>query len=345
MVDKITPSDPRIERKTVPVRGQTYSYLLFNPSGPAPPIDTIFLFHGFPDNGLTWRYQVPALLALNLRVVVPDNLGFGHTDSPHEVERYSMKNLSADMVGLAASIVGDDVPFILGGHDWGAGLVWRVALWYPQLVKAVFGVCVPYAPPRENGKSWEELVLAGGLPNFRYQLQLIGPDVEREIQGKEKIRQFLSATYGGRTAEGKAGFTTEHGALLDVLPDIGPPPAVMISEEELGYYVDEFARHGMRGPLNWYRTGRINIDDEAELVERGRDSLRLKMPVLFVAASRDVAVPPAMSASMDKWVENLTRAEVDTSHWAMWEKPEEFNGHVKAWLEKSVLGGGGKASL
>lgn len=342
MVDKITPADPRIERKTVTVRGRTYGYLLFNPSGPAQPTDTILLLHGFPDISLTWRYQVPALLALNLRVVVPDNLGYGRTDAPHDTAHYTLKSLSADMVELAASVVGKDVPFLLGGHDWGAGLVWRMALWYPQLVRAVFGVCVPYLPPPESRQSLEDVVRAGGLPNFRYQLQLIGPDFEREIQGPEKIRQFLSTIYGKWPKDGKPGFTVDHGAHFDRLPHASPPP--LLTEEELAYYVEEFARHGMHGPTNWYRTGRLNVEDEGELLARGPEALRLRMPVLFIAASKDSALPPVMSVAMDQWVDNLTRAEVDAAHWVMWEKPEEFNGHLTAWLEKSVLDGE-KASL
>ena len=333
MVDKIAPNDPRMERKTVSVRGRTYSYLLFNPSGPA--ADTIVLLHGFPDISLAWRYQVPVLLALNLRVVVPDNLGYGHTDAPHDVSHYATKALADDMVELAASVVGSGVPFLVGGHDWGSGLAGRVALWHPQLVKALFLVCVPYMPPREGGATLEDIVRAGALPNFQYQLQFIGPDVEREIQGKVKIRQFLSSIYGGWSEEGKRGFSVEHGVLFDRLEGMSPPE--LLSAEELDYYVDEFARNGMRGPLNWYRTGKLNVADEAPLLEKP-EALRLKMPVLFVAASRDAAVPPAMSAGMDQWVENLTRAEVDASHWVLWEKPEDFNGHLKTWLEKSVLG-------
>lgn len=342
MVDTITPNDPRIVRKTAPnIRGKTYGYLLFTPPGPSPPTDTIILLHGFPDISLAWRNQVPVLLALNLRVVVPDNLGYGRTDAPHEVENYTMKNLSADIVELAATVLGKDVPFIVGGHDWGSALAWRVALWYPELIKAVFGVCVPYTPPRGGGPSVEDIIRSGKLPNFGYQLQLMGPDVEREIQGKERIRQFLSGIYGW-SGDGKGVFSVKHGVLFDRLGDVGMPPN--FTEEELAYYVEEIGRHGMRGPLNWYRVYQPNEEAEAELVKQGPGRLRLRMPALFVAASRDAAVPPAMSKGMDEWVDNLTRAEVDASHWVLWEKPEEFNRHMKGWLEKFVLGGN-KASL
>lgn len=40
---------------------------------------TLSQIHGFPDLSMGWRYQIPALLKLGLRVVVPDCLGYGRT--------------------------------------------------------------------------------------------------------------------------------------------------------------------------------------------------------------------------------------------------------------------------
>jgi soluble epoxide hydrolase/lipid-phosphate phosphatase len=53
MVDKITPTDPRIQFKTAQLNGVTYSYILAEPQGKA--VDTIFLIHGWPDLAFGWR--------------------------------------------------------------------------------------------------------------------------------------------------------------------------------------------------------------------------------------------------------------------------------------------------
>jgi pimeloyl-ACP methyl ester carboxylesterase len=37
--------------------------------------------HGWPDCSAGWRFQIPALLELGLRVVAPDLMGFGGTVS------------------------------------------------------------------------------------------------------------------------------------------------------------------------------------------------------------------------------------------------------------------------
>jgi soluble epoxide hydrolase/lipid-phosphate phosphatase len=45
-----------------------------------------------------------------------------------------------------------------------------------------------------------------------------------------------------------------------------------------------------------------------------------------------------MAAGMDKLVTKLTRREVVAAHWALWEKPEECNAHIREWFENVVFG-------
>lgn len=42
---------------------------------------TVFLIHGWPDLSYGWRYQIPFLIKQNMRVVVPDMMGYGGTVS------------------------------------------------------------------------------------------------------------------------------------------------------------------------------------------------------------------------------------------------------------------------
>ena len=127
-LDKITPSDPRVTHETFTTTSSTtYHYLLANPSTTAEPAGTVLLIHGFPDLSFGWRYQIPLLLSLNLRVVVPDMLGYGRTDAPSALEPYSLKHGADDMAQLMARVLiaSPNKRFILGGHDWGGMFVWR----------------------------------------------------------------------------------------------------------------------------------------------------------------------------------------------------------------------------
>lgn len=113
--DKLTPDDPRVEHHTVQLRGNNWHYLLAKPADAAPTA-TIVLVHGWPDLAFGWRYQVPYLVSLGLRVIVPDMLGYGRTDAPEAAEEYSMKKIAGDIRALVAHVAGPEERVILGGQ-------------------------------------------------------------------------------------------------------------------------------------------------------------------------------------------------------------------------------------
>ncbi|KAJ6133910.1 hypothetical protein N7523_000232 [Penicillium sp. IBT 18751x] len=326
-VDKIRVSgDPRIKYKSTTINGHKYSYLLSQPES-GKYRATIFLIHGFPDISMGWRYQIPMLVSMGLRVVAPDCLGYGRTDAPNAFEAYSHKRCADDIKALANHLGESKV--ILGGHDWGAALAYRVALWHPDLISHLFTVCVPYARPMEKYISIEDLV-ANAAPHFAYQIQFASGNLEQVIRSKSEIRQFLSALYGGKTETREPGFDAEKGVLLDKLPHL--KPSRLLSEEELDYYATEFARNGIHGPLNWYRTRKVNFEEEQAILSR-----RIEIPVLFIQALKDEALPPHLGKSMAKHIPNLTLKQVNTAHWALWEKPEDVNEIIATWLKDVVF--------
>ncbi|KAF3902414.1 hypothetical protein ABW20_dc0100252 [Dactylellina cionopaga] len=303
----------------------TYHYLVSEPS--SSPVGTIFLLHGFPDLAYGWRYQVPYLTSLGYLVVVPDMLGYGHTNAPLDIRQFALKKMSADLAILITRVApGQKV--ILGGHDWGAGLVWRAAMYYPALFKGIFGVCVPYFPPATQYVDLADQIAAGQLPTFGYQLQLRDPKIDRMLQGPGKIRQMLLALYGGRTPEGEFGFLPTKGLIFENLPRLGLSP--LVNAADMDFYVRAYVKNTVRGPLSWYRTAKINFDDELPIAQAGGH--RFTMPALFIAASNDTALPPSMSIGMDRYFDKLDRAEVASSHWALWQAAAAVNGNLRNWL-------------
>ncbi|KAI8166720.1 Bifunctional epoxide hydrolase 2 [Colletotrichum sp. SAR 10_70] len=334
-VDKIAPNDPRIERKQAEVRGKTYSYLYGKPEGT--PKGTVVLIHGFPDISLGWRYQIPFFLSQGYQVVAPDCLGYGQTASPEKLEEFSLKSMADDIKALSEQVAGPGEQIILGGHDWGGALVWRVALWHPSLIKGVFSVCTPYNSPTTYWFDLADLIAAGKFHNFKYQLQLRGADVEAKVKTPEDIRQFLQGIYGGRGPNGELVFTTEQGVVFENLGKMGPTP--LLSEDEIAYYAEQFSHSGLRGPLNWYRTRKINYEEElplAEKAEKEGSAIKIQPASLFILANKDAALPASMAAGMDQHFVDLTRGEVTATHWALWEAPEEVNKQIKEWLDTKV---------
>ncbi|KAJ5366349.1 hypothetical protein N7541_000290 [Penicillium brevicompactum] len=342
VVDKIQVSgDSRVEYKTANLNGHTYSYLLSQPKSGTYKA-TIFLIHGFPDISMGWRYQIPMLVDMGLRVVAPDCLGYGRTVSFQDFMVIIPKDLTiagctrrlhtllAQKLRSRHQSPGDPSRRD-SDHPRGAAFAYRIALWYPELVSHLFTVCVPYARPMKEGISLESLV-QNAAPHFAYQLQFKSGELEKVIRSKSDIRQFLLALYGGRTEAGEVGFDAHKGVLVDKIG--GLKPSRLLTEEELEYYTNEFARSGVHGPLNWYRTREVNHREELEILDR-----QIQIPTLFIQALRDQALPPHLGKSMAKHIPNFTLKQVNTSHWALWEKPEEVNTIISDWLKESVFVG------
>ncbi|RFU79055.1 epoxide hydrolase [Trichoderma arundinaceum] len=339
---KLKPNDPRVKYLTKQIRGKTYSYILGEPQGPK--VDTVVLVHGWPDMAFGWRNQIPYFMSLGFQVIAPNMVGYAGTDAPQDLEEFSFKNTSADLAELAREYVGEKGQIVLGGHDWGGSVVWRLAYYYPELIKAVFSVCTPLHPLNADSTSLEDIIAAGGLPNFKYQLQLKGPDVQAHVQGKDKLRKFFKALYGGRGPNDEPGFNTSQGLIFDNLDKLGAP--LLLDADELEYYVEQYSLQKtpeLRGPLNWYRTREINAKDEIPRAKNG-PPLKFEMPALFIAASKDAALPPSMAKGMDAAYTDLTRAEVNASHWALTQASDEVNSQIGKWLNKA-LNGAIKAAL
>ncbi|KAJ3453933.1 hypothetical protein MRS44_018565 [Fusarium solani] len=179
-----------------------------------------------------------------------------------------------------------------------------------HLVQGVFSVGNPFTPPSSV---------------------FLSPDDAARSKGLRRVRQFLNAMFGGTSPEGEVGFSVTEGVLFGNLPTLGQ--SRLISGDDLDHYTSKYFRKGeprLKGPLNWYRTHAHNYFDELQLLLK---PIKFSMPALFLAATRDEELPPSMSDGMDQYFEDLTRGEVEASHWALWESPAEVNKQVSAWLK------------
>lgn len=331
-LDKIAVNgDSRIRRESANINGKTYGYLIAEPE--AAFTRTLFLIHGFPDLSMAWRYQIPLFLKQGFRVVAPDCIGYGRSDAPTDsIEPYTFKSHAVDFHELCKSLGCENV--VVGAHDWGCAIAYRFALEYPSFVTHLFTCAVPYLPTSENYVPLETVVKF--LPSLGYQLQFGSKEglIESHTQDKTGIRNFLNALYGGRTADGKGAMTPENGADLELMPTLGRSP--LISEDELNYYVEEYSRHGLHAPCNYYRNRQANFEADRPLlaIENGT---KIKCPTLFVRALGDTIVTDELANKMGANVPELTAKNVDASHWLLWQKPEEVNGIISEWMQGQGL--------
>ena len=105
------------------VNGIRMGYYEAGPKSDKPPV---ILCHGWPEIAFSWRHQIKALSEAGIRVIAPDQRGYGATDRPEPVEAYDMEHLTGDLVGLLDHLKIDKAIFV--GHDWGGFIVWQMPL-------------------------------------------------------------------------------------------------------------------------------------------------------------------------------------------------------------------------
>jgi len=79
--------------------------------------------------------QLTAMAEAGYNAVAPDMLGYGETDAPEDISRYSQDYMAKDIIGIIEALGHQQA--ILVGHDLGASLTWQISLLYPDRVKAV----------------------------------------------------------------------------------------------------------------------------------------------------------------------------------------------------------------
>src|ERR1700676_814565 len=125
----------------------------------------VLLCHGFPESWYSWRHQLSALSQAGFRAVAPDMRGYGSTDRPAEIERYTLFHLVGDMVGVLDAL--GEKQAVIVGHDWGAPVAWHAAMFRPDIFSAVAGLSVP-PPFRGRGRPLDTLH-DSGITNFYWQ--------------------------------------------------------------------------------------------------------------------------------------------------------------------------------
>lgn len=242
----------------------------------------VILVHGWPELWYSWRHQMLPLAEAGYRVVAPDVRGYGGSDKPHAVEAYDMLSLTADMVGLIDAL-GEDRAVLIG-HDWGAPICWTSAVLYPDRIRAVAGLSVPFL--RRGPVSSIERFKALYAGKFFYQLYFQEEGVA-EAEFEADVRTALRKIYymaSGDVGDEDRIIRANKGpddTMLDGLPDPDPFPA-WLSEADLNYYVQAFEQGGFRGPLNRYRCQQRDW----ELLPQLSDAT-IEPPSFFVAGGRD----------------------------------------------------------
>ena len=288
----------------------------------------VVLCHGFPESWYSWRHQLYALAEAGFHVVAPDMRGYGLTERPEEIDRYTLLHLVGDMVGLLDAL-GEETA-VIAGHDWGAPVAWHAALLRPDRFRGVIGLSVPFTPRRPARPT---SMMPQTEDAFFYQLYFQSPGIaeaEFERDVRLSIRSLLYSVSGDAPrrenregAREEVGMVPRRGGFLSRLMNPASLPP-WITEADVDFYVSEFTRTGFRGPLNWYR----NIDRNWELLAP-MAAATVAVPALYIAGDRDLVLAfrgmDQIIASLSKFVPRLQGTVVlpGCGHWTQQERARE----------------------
>ena len=275
----------------------------------------IVLCHGWPEHAFSWRYQMPALAAAGYHVIVPNQRGYGHSSHPANVTDYDISKLTGDLAALLDHFGYQNAVFV--GHDWGANVVWSMALLHPERVKKIINLALPYQTRTEI--PWIEFMetLFGGDNYFVHFNRK--PGVADAVLDENRS-QFLRNLF----RKNVPSTLPEPGMMMINLARANTPRGeAVMSDSELAVFVAAFETSGFTGSINWYRNMDRNWHILAEV-----DPI-IQKPTLMVYGERDMI--PKFENLAD-FVPNVDVVSLDCGHWIQQEMPQETNSVILEWL-------------
>lgn len=293
--------------------------------GDGPPV---VLLHGFPEIAYSWRHQLPALAGAGFRAIAPDQRGYGQTDVPPKVSDFGIDELIADVHGLLDALELDTATFV--GHDWGALLLWQMAMKRPQRIERLIILNIPHYP---RGTIDPIEIMRQRLGDDFYIVNFQDSD-EADRLFESNPRHFFDVMMRkkqiSREQFDQLPPAMKSLSLIKVFQRSQSSGQPLLSDEELDYFVSAYERSGFSGPINWYR----NWTDNWKKLE-GFDDV-IDIPTLFIGARDDVVISLDHIENMKPLVPNLELHMLDNcGHWSQQEHPEAVNRLMIDWLQRN----------
>jgi pimeloyl-ACP methyl ester carboxylesterase len=321
-------AEAAVTHEQVPVNGIELHVAVAGPPDGRP----VVLCHGFPELWYSWRHQLGALADAGYRAFAPDLRGYGGSTAPREVGDYGSDELTGDLCGLLDHYGYEQAAF--SGHDWGAMVVWELGRMRPERVTSIYNMSVPYAhapgPPTEIFKS-----IFGDKFFYMLYFQQVGPpEAEFDADPRRYVRSMLYSAGGEGMAQGPAllgDAPAEGTGFLDILR---PAPNVLpawLTEHDVDVYAEGLRRHGLFGPVSFYR----NLDANWQRAKDLPASL-YDMPTGFLTGSLDPVVfmqPHGIDTMKEKLPDFRGATVVEgAGHWVQQERPAETNAALLEFL-------------
>jgi pimeloyl-ACP methyl ester carboxylesterase len=254
----------------------------------------ILLLHGFGDTGDMWQ-PLAERLVKDHTVVIPDLRGMGL--SSHPEAGYEKTAQARDLVGILDALKVGKVQLVT--HDIGNMVGYALAAQFPDRVSS----WVVIDAPLPGLGSWDKQLTNPKVWHFNFR----GPDVERLVEGRERI--LLDRFYN----------------------DLSANPAG-IDEQTRNHYAELYARPGA---IHNAFSGQFAAfsqdakDNQALFAKVGK----LQLPVLAIGG--DHSYGSSMKTEIASVATHVDGAVIDDcGHWIMEEQPEQVIRIIETFLRK-----------
>jgi len=253
----------------------------------------VVLLHGFGDTGDMWA-PIAAALVKDHTVIVPDLRGMGL--SAHPDTGYTKKNQAVDIAGVMDALKVQKADLVT--HDIGNMVGYALAAQYPARITRWAVIDAPL-PGIGN---WDAIIRSPLLWHFNFR----GPDMERLVQGRERI--YLDRFWNELSADPKK-----------------------IDEETRQHYAALYARpHAMHDAFEQFAAFNQDAEDNKALLAKGG---KITMPVFAIGAGKSFG--SAMADDLRFVATDVTGGIVPASgHWIMEENPQATVKLVTEFLAK-----------
>ncbi|MCZ0944609.1 MAG: alpha/beta hydrolase [Gammaproteobacteria bacterium] len=284
----------------------------------------IVLSHGWPECAYSWRHQIAPLVDAGHHVIAPNQRGYGRSSRPEPVADYDIHHLCGDLVGLLDHFGHGDAVFI--GHDWGAIVVWNLAMLHPGRVRGVVNLSVPFLErPADDPIDTFEAAMGSDFYIVHFNRQPGVADRAFEANTANFLRNiYRTGQWRDQPRDLGPGMMLINMAEADAAD---MPGQLMMSEAELAVFIASFEQSGFTGGINWYRNFSRNWETTAKVRQRVDQS------ALMLHGRYDM-VP--QNPRLETYVPDGEVHTLECGHWIQQEQPEETNRLILDWLARRM---------
>lgn len=309
-------------------RQTAYSYIHVTATSPKP---TLLLLHGFPSQSEDWQHQIDYFSSLGYGIVAPDLLGFGESSKPEDVQNYRIKLICQDLVELLDSLQLSSV--IAVGHDLGANLPAKLAMYFPAKVSAMVFIAVGCSKP---GTQFDIDLIhqftkqALGHEMFGY-VSWLGRD-DPHLLLEQNAESVMSLMY---TKDLNAW--DKHFHPIDAMHQFVQSKNTIsmgdwYTEDMRKRHLLNFgSRDGYKGATRWYK---MMVENTSLPDETGYQETVLSQPTLFIGHSGAEMAMAQQIQMLQAWISNVKIETINSGHWPHLECPQKTNKTIQEFIEQ-----------